>query len=120
LGSNEHITRTFIWEALAFDHFPLNDLDNLFSEQEIWSAILQMPTEKAPGPDDFTWAFYGTCWPIIKSEVIASFHCLYNLHTGPLPKLNTATITLLPKKELADGVKDFRPISLIHVTEPPN
>ena len=75
---------------------------------------MQMPTEKAPGPDGFTWAFYRTCWPIIKSEVIASFHCLYNLHTGPLPKLNTATITLLPKKELAEGGKDFRPISLIH------
>jgi hypothetical protein len=25
-----------------------------FSEEEIWSAISQMPAEKAPGPDGFT------------------------------------------------------------------
>jgi hypothetical protein len=29
-------------------------------------------------------------------------------------RLNTAYITLIPKKEGADQVKDFRPISLVH------
>jgi hypothetical protein len=36
------------------------------------------------------------------------------MQSGPLHKLNSATISLLPTKELAECVQDFRPISLIH------
>ena len=73
-----------------------------------------MPAEKAPGPDGFTGDFYRTCWSIIKSDVLVAFQCIFNLRTGPLPTLNTASIILLPKKDLAVMVKDYRPISLIH------
>jgi hypothetical protein len=38
----------------------------------------------------------------------------FNLTTGPLTKLNSALITLLPKKEVSEVLGDFRPISLIH------
>lgn len=34
--------------------------------------------------------------------------------TSSLPLINTAHIILLPKKEGAEGVADYRPISLIH------
>jgi hypothetical protein len=46
--------------------------------------------------------------------VVNAFACIFNLHTGPLHKLNSGTISLLPKNELAERVQDFRPISLIH------
>jgi hypothetical protein len=36
------------------------------------------------------------------------------LSPPPLPKLNGALLTLLPKKEVAELPEDFRPISLIH------
>lgn len=87
----------------------MEGLDARFTEEEIWSAISQMPSEKAPGR-----AFYKMCWPIVKIEVVNAFACIYNMHTGPLFKLNGASISLLPKKELAERVQDFRPISLIH------
>jgi hypothetical protein len=54
------------------------------------------------------------CWDIIKHDVVAVFHCVHNLNTGPLMKLNGAMLTLLPKKEVSELPGDFRPISLIH------
>ena len=37
-----------------------------------------------------------------------------NLHVGNLHWLNSANVILLPKKEGAEGITDYRPISLIH------
>jgi hypothetical protein len=53
---------------------------------------------------NITGAFYKLCWRIIKNDVVNAFACIFNLHTGPLHKLNSATISLLPKKELAERV----------------
>ena len=54
------------------------------------------------------------CWPIIKGDTLAAFSCFHRLNDGPLPKMNGAHITILPKKEHPDCPSDFRPISLIH------
>jgi hypothetical protein len=45
---------------------------------------------------------------------MAAFHCLFNWTAGPLPKLNGALLTLLPKTETAERPGDYIPISLIH------
>jgi hypothetical protein len=73
-----------------------------------------MPAEKAPRPNSFTGVFYRSCWEIIKNEVMAAFHYFYNQTAGPLPKLNGALLTLIPKSEVAELPGEFRPISLIH------
>ena len=44
------------------------DLDNPFSEQEIWKAICDMPSDKAPGPDGFIVLFYKQFWEALKSD----------------------------------------------------
>jgi hypothetical protein len=44
---------------------------------------------------------------IIKLEITAAFHCIYNLTTGPLPSLNGAVLTLLPKTEVAEQSGEF-------------
>jgi hypothetical protein len=58
--------------------------------------------------------FYRSCWEIIKHEIMAAFQCFYNLIAWPLPKLNGALLTLLPKSEIAERPSDLRSISLIH------
>jgi hypothetical protein len=77
-------------------------LDAPFSEPEIRKVVSELPTEKTPGLDGFTGLFYKSCWDIISADVLAAFQCLYSLTTGPMPKLNGAIITMLPKKEFAD------------------
>uniref|UniRef100_A0A453T1I8 Reverse transcriptase domain-containing protein n=1 Tax=Aegilops tauschii subsp. strangulata TaxID=200361 RepID=A0A453T1I8_AEGTS len=45
---------------------------------------------------------------------MAAFHQFYHLAGGNLAALNTAFVALLPKKDGAVRMTDFRPISLIH------
>ena len=62
-------------------------------------SIVADVSDKAPGPDGFTGAFYKSCWHIVKSTILDAFNCLYHLNTAPLERMNSAAITLIPKKE---------------------
>ena len=73
-----------------------------------------MPSDKAPGPDGFTGAFFKACWEIIKDDVMAAMNSLFTLNAQGFEWLNSACIILLPKKTDATRVTDFRPISLVH------
>jgi hypothetical protein len=89
-------------------------LDSPIIEQEVCNAINCLPSDKSPGPDGFTGRFYKTCWSIIKDELMAAVMAIWNRKFDNFHKLNSAFITLIPKKDGADQVKDFRPISLVH------
>uniref|UniRef100_A0A453K1J3 Uncharacterized protein n=1 Tax=Aegilops tauschii subsp. strangulata TaxID=200361 RepID=A0A453K1J3_AEGTS len=73
-----------------------------------------MPGDKAPGPDGFTGLFFKMCWGIIKHDLMRVIQCFDSLHTTNLHWLNSANIVLLPKKDGAESIVDYRPISLIH------
>uniref|UniRef100_A0A452YUV3 Reverse transcriptase domain-containing protein n=1 Tax=Aegilops tauschii subsp. strangulata TaxID=200361 RepID=A0A452YUV3_AEGTS len=45
---------------------------------------------------------------------MAAFHQFYHLVGGNFHMLNTAVVVLLPKKDGAATITDYRPISLIH------
>jgi len=85
-----------------------------FTDEELKGAIQQMTSDKAPGPDGFTGAFFKQCWNIVKADVLNAANAFHLLRTTNLPLLNSANIILLPKKDGADSISDFRPISLIH------
>ena len=78
------------------------------------NTIKHLPSDKAPGPDGYTGRFYKMCWNIIKPDALAALAVVQSGNFRNLQLLNTALLTLLPKKEDAVLVKDFRPISLIH------
>ncbi|KAM0831277.1 hypothetical protein ACQ4PT_065657 [Festuca glaucescens] len=101
-------------QALGLQPLDLSALEGQFSEAEIWAAICAMPTNKSPGPDGFSWEFYRHCWPIIKVDVLAALREVWLGRDQGFEGLNEALITLLPKKEGAVDLKDFRPISLVH------
>jgi mannosylglycoprotein endo-beta-mannosidase len=73
-----------------------------------------MPGDKAPGPDGFTGLFCRKCWDIIKGDLMNVIHLFGSLHAENFHWLNSANIVLLPKKDGAEDITDFRPISLIH------
>jgi hypothetical protein len=92
----------------------LEDLEAIFTEEEVWQVIKDMPADRAPGPDDFIGAFYQRAWPVIKKDIMRG---LLKLGVGDdrgFARLNRAIITLVPKKMDAAEVGDFRPISLVH------
>jgi len=114
LGESLDREVTINLDELAIPSFDLSELDAPFSEDEVWRTINSLPSDKAPGPDGFTGKFYKVCWPIIKVDLMAAISEIWSRKMGHLEMLNSAYITLLPKKEEATTIRDFRPISLVH------
>ena len=114
LGESLDREVTINLDELAIPSFDLSELDAPFSEDEVWRTISSLPSNKAPGPDGFTGKFYKVCWPIIKVDLMAAISAIWSRKMGHLEMLNSAYITLLPKKEEATTIRDFRPISLVH------
>jgi hypothetical protein len=71
-------------------------------------------SDKAPGPNGFTGAFYKACWGIVKPEIMHVLHSFHTLRAAHLHWINSANIALIPKKDGAEDISDYRPISLIH------
>jgi hypothetical protein len=86
-----------------------------FSEKEVWEAVSQMKHNKAPGPDGFPAEFYQHFWVVLKADLLALFNQLQRRNL-PLYKLNFGIITLLPKKENALQIQQYRPICLLNVS----
>jgi len=102
------------WDELNLPSHDLSGLDATFTEEEIKHAIHQMPFDKAPGPDGYTGAFFRSCWDIVKVDIVNAANAFHSLRTNSLALLNSANVVLIPKKDGAEAITDFRPISLIH------
>ncbi|GJW03090.1 RNA-directed DNA polymerase, eukaryota [Tanacetum coccineum] len=88
------------------------ELECEVSKEEIKRAVWDCGTEKAPGPDGFTFGFYRQFWYLIENDVYKAV--MYFFSHGEIPKgCNSSFIALIPKIPGANVVKDFRPISLI-------
>jgi hypothetical protein len=84
------------------------------SEDEVWTTIKQLPANKVFGPDAFMGRFCQTCLHIIKGDIIGAISVVWRRDFRKIWLLNTTFIMLIPKKEYATNVKDYRAISLIH------
>jgi hypothetical protein len=63
------------------------------------------------------WVFMGflpICWTIIKRDVLAALTAVFLDRGQNFGDVNGALIALLPKKDGAVELRDFRPISLVH------
>lgn len=101
-------------DFLATESCDLQELEQIFTEDEVWDTIKELPPDRAPGPDGFIGAFYQCAWPIIKPDLMAVLLKLYVGDSRGFSKLNRAHIVLIPKKADAQEVGDYRPISLPH------
>ncbi|KAM0887262.1 hypothetical protein ACQ4PT_029162 [Festuca glaucescens] len=100
--------------ALGLDAVDLSGLDAHFSEDEVWATVKAMPANKSPGPDGLSWDFFRSCWAIVKADILDAVMVISTGRDQHLHRLNTAFVTLIPKKEGASELTDFRPISLVH------
>jgi hypothetical protein len=114
MGKGPPRHRDFNWERLSFPTCDLASLGDDFSEEEVLAEIKSLPCDKAPGLDGFTGLFFKSCWGTIKEDILRVIHLFSNLQAKNFHCLNTANIALLPKKDGAEALSDFHPISLIH------
>jgi len=101
-------------ERLDLPRLDLSTLAAEFSDGEIMHAVLETPVDRAPGPDGFTGRFYRAAWTVIKADVCAVFRALWAQDWRSFYLVNAANMVLLPKKDVPQGLKDYRPISLMH------
>jgi hypothetical protein len=114
LGTIQNREYTMDLQLLGLQDHDLSEMVEIFSEEEIWGVIKELPPDRAPSPDGFVGAFYKRAWPVIKGEIMAAMLKLYVGDGRTFGHLNHALITLIPKKPGAEEVGDFRPISLVH------
>jgi hypothetical protein len=48
-----------------------------FTQDEVKDTIDSTLSDKAPGPDGFTGAFFKASWEIIKDDIMAAINSLY-------------------------------------------
>ena len=87
-------------------------LEEVFTEEEIWTAISGLNGDKAPGPDGFPLAFWSFSWDFVKTEVMGFFKEFHE--QGKFVRsINATFLVLIPKKQNVEDLKDLRPISLV-------
>ena len=104
-----------IFKGLDFKTLSTEQASSLirpFSQKEIDEAVESCNAQKAPGPDGFNFRFIKEAWEVIKSDVYRIVEEFWI--SGNLPKgSNVAFIALIAKCENPEGLKDYRPISMV-------
>jgi hypothetical protein len=114
LGTNFVRSRRIDLHHIGVPSLQLHELEVLFTEDEVWNVIKELPNEKSPGPDGFTGMFYKVAWGIIKVDIMHAINAFWSQDFRSLYHLNDAYMILLKKKEHAEEIRDYRPISLMH------
>jgi hypothetical protein len=91
----------------------LDFLDVAFTGEEIDSMVANLPNDKAPGGDGFNNDFIKMYWHLIKEDFYALCFA-FQENIVCLQSINNSFITLVPKVDGAQGVGDFRTISLLN------
>ena len=100
---------------IQIDHISRQEAESLevpFTEIEIYTALMEMNGDKAPGLDGFTVAFWQNAWDFTKEEILDMFKEFHE-HNSFVRSLNNTFLVLIPKKSGVEDLGDFRPISLL-------
>nr|GEX96189.1 RNA-directed DNA polymerase, eukaryota [Tanacetum cinerariifolium] len=91
-----------------------DSLETHISLDKIKTAVWDCGSNKAPGPDGFSFAFIKKYWDLIKTDILKFVNSFFV--SGSMPQgANSSFFTLIPKTSNPIYVKDFRPISLIGI-----
>jgi len=112
--ANFERSRNINLAAIGVPAMELSALEALFTEEEVRSVIVELPSDKAPGPDGFTGLFYKKTWEIIKDDILIALNAFWSRDRRSFNHLNDTFMILLRKKDHPLEIRDYQPISLIH------
>lgn len=82
--------------------------------EEVRKVVFSMASDKSPGPDGYTSEFFKASWTVIGRDFVTAIQSFF--YKGFLPKrINSTILALIPKKNDAIFMKDYRPISCCNV-----
>ncbi|XP_071687780.1 uncharacterized protein [Rutidosis leptorrhynchoides] len=89
-------------------------LERSVTEDEVRDVVWECGSNKAPGPDGFSFLFIKRYWADLKDNLVSTVVSAFS--DCSMPKgVGSAFITLIRKVHNPSGIKDFKPISLIGV-----
>jgi Reverse transcriptase (RNA-dependent DNA polymerase) len=112
-------TRTISLQSNFWDSYThliveqINFLEPPFNEEEIKHVIFSCDPNKAPGQDGFSFQFYQSFWDLVFRDIFKLVNAFY-FNQLDVSKLNLASICLIPKKDEANLITNFRTIRLIN------
>ncbi|CAN7118348.1 unnamed protein product [Brassica rapa subsp. narinosa] len=84
------------------------------SAEMIQKVLFSMAADKSPGPDGYNAEFFRATWAITGGDFVQAVQSFFD--KGFLPKgINSTILALIPKKNDAIYMRDFRPISCCNV-----
>ena len=83
-------------------------------ETEIKTTIFAMPLDKSPGPDGYSVEFIRASWDVVGKDIVAAVSKFFR-NDRLLRDHNTTAIILIPKKQDACKLGDFRSISCCNI-----
>lgn len=113
-GSAPRRGALLLMDQLGLPRRDLSHLERRFTEEEVEKVVKSMPQDKASGTDGFTNRFYACCWSIIKVDMMRAMDAFYHGDVRGMQAINKACVTLLPKVDGAEELRDYRSISLVH------
>ncbi|GKA64119.1 RNA-directed DNA polymerase, eukaryota [Tanacetum coccineum] len=113
MGDMQRINVSIFDDVVEWSKYEQSDhMEREVSNDEIKKSVWECGTDKAPGPDGFTFGFFRHFWHLVDRDVCEAVRYFFKF--SDLPKgCNSSFIALIPKIPDANLVKDFRPISLI-------
>lgn len=81
-----------------------------FTREEIQKAFFSLPRNKSPGPDGYPAEFFTANWKVVGPDMINAVTEFF-VSGKMLQQWNATILTLIPKKQNAVKISDFRPIS---------
>uniref|UniRef100_A0A803QGZ6 Reverse transcriptase domain-containing protein n=1 Tax=Cannabis sativa TaxID=3483 RepID=A0A803QGZ6_CANSA len=103
----------FVFESLGpgLDDPEVSFLAQEFTAEEVRKAIFQISGDKAVGLDGINAYFYQKNWSVVGADFTKAVLACLNQGCD-FSEINSTLIVLIPKKQHANTLKDFRPFSL--------
>uniref|UniRef100_J3LGX6 CCHC-type domain-containing protein n=1 Tax=Oryza brachyantha TaxID=4533 RepID=J3LGX6_ORYBR len=105
--SSIHMKENFWSESGIIPENMREEIDKPFEMKELDKVISQAKNNTAPGPDGFSIQFYTFFWDHLKQDLYEMLIMLYHGELD-LKRLNYGVITLIPKCNEANSIRQFR------------
>jgi len=113
LGTSNFTGLQFDLPTVLDNNTNLSSLTVSFTHAKIDAVVRILPSDKAPGPHGFNTYFLKKCWSLVCEDFYSLCDAFYSDNIC-LQSINGSHITLIPKKDDALKVSNYKPISLLN------